>query len=165
LVAATTQPSLGLGSVFKSGRMQGTYAPLALVAGLMVVGVVPWLVARWLGGPAKSRVAPTWVCGVALKPWMQYSAAALAKPIRVIFSALLRPYREIDRQHGPSPHVVSGVRFEAGLQPVYEPYLYERTVSLLLRGAHGVRVLQNGSLRLYLTYMFATLIVALLLAR
>ena len=85
-------------------------------------------------GPSAVRVAPTWVCGVALEPWMQYTAAALAKPIRIIFSALLRPYREVEREHA----AVAALRLRAsasrpGLQPVYEPYLYERTVSLLMR--------------------------------
>jgi len=100
-----------------------------------------------------------------LEPQMQYSAAALAKPIRIIFSALLRPYRQVEREHAASPHLVSGISWEAGLEPVFELHLYQRTAGLLMRAAHTVRVLQNGSLRLYLAYMFATLIVALLLAR
>jgi hydrogenase-4 component B len=96
---------------------------------------------------------------------MQYSAAAFSKPIRIIFRLLLRPHRQVEREYAASAQFVSDVRFESGERPVYEPRIYHQMVALLLRGAHGVRVLQNGSLRLYLTYMFATLVVALLLAR
>ncbi|MFN8637806.1 MAG: hydrogenase 4 subunit B [Chloroflexota bacterium] len=141
------------------------YGPVPVLLLLGALGLLAWALGRVLGGPVGVRIAPPWVCGVALEPQMQYSAAALAKPVRIIFSALLRPYRQVEREYAASPHHVSGVRFEAGLEPVYEQYLYQRAISLLLVGAHVVRVLQNGSLRLYLTYMFATLVVALLLAR
>jgi hypothetical protein len=60
---------------------------------------------------------------------------------------------------------VPGVRFEAGLQPVYEHRLLRAPVGLLMMAAGQVRALQNGSLRTYLAYMFVTLVVALLLAR
>ena len=131
-----------------------------------------WCWLRWrcclvalLGGRRWSGLRPPWVCGIVLEPGMQYSAAALAKPIRIIFRALLRPYREIEQEHAASPHFVSGIRFEAGLNPLYDQPLYRHAIGLSLRAAHEVRVLQSGSLRSYLAYMLVTLVVALLLAR
>ena len=106
-----------------------------------------------------------WVCGVGLEPRMQYSAAALAKPIRIIFRMLLRPHREVEREYATSPHFVSGIRFAAGLDPLYDRPLYRRAVRASLGAARRVRILQNGSLRSYLAYMLVTLVVALLLAR
>jgi hydrogenase-4 component B len=141
------------------------YGPVPVLLTLAALGGLAWLLGRLIGGPVGVRVAPTWVCGVALEPRMQYTAAAFSKPIRIIFRFLLRPYREVEREYAASAHFVSGVRFESGARPVYEPPLYHQAVALLLRGAHGVRVLQNGSLRLYLAYMFATLVVALVLTR
>jgi hydrogenase-4 component B len=161
-VAVPTPASLALAPPPPNGAV---YGPLPLLLVLAVLGGLAWLLGRLIGGRVGVRVVPPWVCGGVLEPQMQYSAAALAKPVRIIFSAVLRPYRQVEREHAASPHHVSGVRFEAGLEPVYEQHLYQRVVSLLLRGAHVVRVLQNGSLRLYLTYMFATIVVALLLAR
>jgi len=145
--------------------MQGTYAPLALVAGLMVVGVVPWLVARWLGGPAKSRIAPTWVCGVDLEPRMEYSATAFAKPIRLIFQAVIRPHRDVTLDRSDSPFFVRSVRYSEHVKPVYERYLYGRAVAALVAASHVVRSLQSGSMRAYLTYLFVTLVVVIVLAR
>jgi hydrogenase-4 component B len=164
LVGATvpTPPTLALAAPAPNGAV---YGPLPVLLVLATLGGLARLLGRLIGGPVGVRVVPPWVCGGVLEPQMQYSAAALAKPVRIIFSALLRPYRRIEREHAASPHHVSGVRFEAGLEAVYERHLYQRVIGLLLRGAHVVRALQNGSLRLYLTYMFATLVVALLLAR
>ena len=49
--------------------------------------------------------------------------------------------------------------------PVYEQHLYERGVNLLLAASHQIRRLQSGSLRAYLTYLFVTLVVVLVLSR
>jgi hydrogenase-4 component B len=96
---------------------------------------------------------------------MQYTSTALSKPIRLIFQALVRPYREVEREYSQAPFFVSKVGYEGGVMPIYERYLYRPAVRLLLGTAHRVRLLQNGSLRTYLAYMFAALIVAILVAR
>ncbi|MCC6177839.1 MAG: hydrogenase 4 subunit B [Chloroflexi bacterium] len=165
LLLGAAIPARGEVALSAPPNASGLYAPMLVLLALIGLGWVAWALGRALGGRVGVRIAPPWVCGMALEPRMQYSAAALAKPIRIIFRALLRPYREVEQQHDASPHFVSGVRFEAGLEPVYEIHLYQRALGVLLRGAHLVRTLQNGSLRTYLAYMFATLIVALLIAR
>jgi hydrogenase-4 component B len=154
--------SLGIAAPAVSG---GAYVPVAAALLLVALGSLTVLLGRWIGGRLVVRRAPPWVCGVALEPRMQYSAAALAKPIRIIFRALLRPSREVEREHAASPHFVSGIRFAAGHSPLYDQTLYRYAVGLGLRAAREVRVLQNGSLRAYLAYMLVTLVVALLLAR
>jgi hydrogenase-4 component B len=164
LVGASVSPSSAL--VTPSTQAAGSfYLPVGVAAVLFVLAGLAFLAGRVLGGPSIVRVAPPWVCGGVLEPRMQYSAAALAKPIRIIFSALLRPHREVEHELAGAPSFVPGVRFEAGLQPVYEHRLLRAPVGLLMMAAGQVRALQNGSLRTYLAYMFVTLVVALLLAR
>jgi hydrogenase-4 component B len=148
MVGASIPPSMPLALAPLAPGGGPRYGPLPVLLALAALGGLAWLLGRLVGGPVGVRVVPPWVCGIALEPQMQYSAAALAKPVRIIFRALLRPNRQIEREHAASPHHVTGVRFEAGLEPVFELHLYQRTVGLLLRGAHAVRVLQNGSLRL-----------------
>jgi hydrogenase-4 component B len=145
---------------------QGNLAPLLVLGLLVALGALGWLIPRLLGGPGHSRIAPPWSCGIVLEPSMQYSSMALAKPIRIIFRALVRPYRQIDCEPAAErTYFVARVRYEAGLHPVYERYIYEPFVHGLLALAHRVRVLQTGSVRLYLAYIFGTLVVVLLLAR
>jgi hydrogenase-4 component B len=141
------------------------YLPAGVAASLLILVGAVVLAGRLLGGPLTVRVAPPWVCGIVLEPRMQYSAAALAKPIRIIFGALLRPHREVERELAAAPPFVPRIGFEAGLQPVYEHRLLRAPFGLVMLAARQVRTLQNGSLRTYLAYMFVTLVVALLLAR
>jgi hydrogenase-4 component B len=165
LLGATASPPLGQRDLLDAGQRAGAYAPWLVVAGLLAVGVLPWLVARLTGGAGRERIAPTWVCGVALEPRMQYSATGFAKPIRLIFQALIRPIRTIELERPVSEHFVASVRYEESVHPVYERLLYGRGVALLVEASHRVRLLQSGSIRAYLAYLFVTLVVVLLVAR
>jgi hydrogenase-4 component B len=131
----------------------------------LLVGILPWLVARLIGGATRTRIAPTWVCGVGLQSRMQYSATGFAKPIRLIFQSAIQPVRTVVLERPASPHVVQAIRYEESVHPIYERHFYERGVSLLLAASHQIRLLQNGSLRAYLAYLFVTLVVVLLVAR
>jgi hydrogenase-4 component B len=164
LVGATAHPSLGMGEALDAANLQGSYAPLGIVAGMLLLGTLPWIVARLGNGPARTRVAPTWVCGVDLEPRMQYSATGFAKPIRLIFQTVVRPWRNIVLDRPVSPYFVHAVRYEESLHPVYERP-YQRAVELLVIASRRIRLLQNGSVRSYLTYLFITFIVVLILAR
>ncbi|TAK31324.1 MAG: hydrogenase 4 subunit B [Chloroflexota bacterium] len=165
LVGAVAQPSLSLTPLPATTR-GGSLAPLALLGLLVALGLLAFLLGRLIGGPVQTRLAPPWCCGITLEPSMQYSASALAKPVRIVFRTLVRPYNVITRTHGLGiPYFVSSVQYEAGIHPVYERYLYTPTVRALLTLAHQIRLLQTGSLRTYLAYVFATLVVVLLLTR
>jgi hydrogenase-4 component B len=166
LVGAPVLSSSATALVVPSGHSEAAfYLPAGVTAGVLALAGLAVLAGRALGGPQTVRIAPPWVCGIALEPRMQYSAAALAKPIRIIFSALLRPHREVERELAAEPSFVPRIGFEAGLQPIYEHRLLRAPVGLVMIAARQIRSVQNGSLRTYLAYMFVTLVVALLLAR
>jgi hydrogenase-4 component B len=165
LVGATSMPSLSALPALDPHSLQGSYAPLGLVVLLVVVGILPWLVARLAAGQGTSRLAPPWVCGNVLEPRMQYSATGFAKPIRLIFQAAIRPQRTVVIERSVSPHVVQAVHYAESVHPVYERHVYQRGVDLLVGASHQIRLLQNGSLRTYLAYVFVTLVVVLVLAR
>ncbi|MEZ4568735.1 MAG: hypothetical protein R2849_00065 [Thermomicrobiales bacterium] len=81
-----TSPSLGLSGHMLNPSGTAGSMPVLVVAGLVALGRHPLdRVARLLTGAGRSRLSPTWVCGVGLEPRMQYSATAFAKPIRLIF--------------------------------------------------------------------------------
>jgi hydrogenase-4 component B len=164
LVGAVSHPAIGGTNIFDAAQMNGSYAPIALVVGMFLLGVLPWLAARFLAGEGRSRIAPTWVCGVALETRMQYSATGFAKPIRIIFKSVIRPRRSVTLDRPSSPYFVRSVRYEETVHPIYER-IYARVVNLLVTASTRVRLLQNGSVRTYLTFLFVTLVVALLLAR
>ncbi|GIW03517.1 MAG: hydrogenase 4 subunit B [Thermomicrobiales bacterium] len=165
LLGNIVQSPVGLRQAFATSQGDSAYLPIMVAAGFLAIGLVPWLIARVIGGPVRQRRAPTWVCGVRLEPGMQYSATAFAKPIRLIFQAVIRPQRTIHLERPASQYVVSTIRYDEWLTAVYERHLYERVTRWLVSASHRARQVQSGSLRTYLTYMFITLVLALLVAR
>ncbi|MBI4401087.1 MAG: hydrogenase 4 subunit B, partial [Nitrospirae bacterium] len=55
-------------------------------------------------------------------------------------------------------------RFEFHIEPVFQKYLYDPVVTFFSTMADRLRVIQAGSLHLYLAYIFVTLVVLLLFA-
>jgi hydrogenase-4 component B len=166
LTGAIGQPAgLRLQAAAAGGAAGGRYAPLAILALVVALAGGAILLARLLGGRASERIAPPWVCGVALEPQMQYTATALTKALRIIFRALVRPYRQTDPEYIQPPYFIKAVRYQGHLAPVYERYLYRPVVQVLMAGAKRLGALQNGQLRTYLAYLFATLVVVLLIVR
>jgi hydrogenase-4 component B len=155
-------PSAGLGSLAIPGG--ANLAPLGILGALLVLGALPLLMLRGLGQVPERR-GPTWVCGWELTPAMTYGAAGFAKPIRLFFRAIIRPGRRIERSYAQEPYFVSHISYEGSVPPMFERHLYGPITHAMLRAANLLRLLQNGSLRLYLAYVLATLIILLILAR
>lgn len=138
--------------------------PLGVLGALIALGALPLLALRSLGSVPERR-EPTWVCGWELEPGMTYGASAFANPIRLFFRAIVRPEQVVTRSYSQEPYFVTGVRYHGTVQPVFERHLYGPVARGLLRTANVIRVLQNGSLRLYLAYVLATLVILLVLTR
>jgi hydrogenase-4 component B len=164
LVGSQAVPTTGFGLAV-AGVPERVFNPAPTLGILVGLAIVAWLLGRLIGGPERVRIAPAWVCGNRLEPTMQYTSAAMAKMTRIVFSALIRPYREVERQHSLEPYFVSSVRYRAGVTPIYERYVYRWLVDGLVRTSMRLLAIQSGSLRAYLGYTFVTLIVVLILAR
>ena len=50
----------------------------------------------------------------------QFTATGFSKPIRMIFSALYRPRREIQAEYEVSPYYPTTIRFESEIEPAFE---------------------------------------------
>ncbi len=109
------------------------------------------------------RVGPVWDCGLpALTASNEYTATGFSKSIRMIFSAVFRPRREIQPQFEVSPYFPSQIRFESEIRPAPGASLLAAAQEFLLRVAMRARQIQAGSLHAYLAYIFVTLILLLL---
>ena len=127
--------------------------------GALAIGLVRLL------GPARIRRGETWASGRALHANNQYSAAAFAKPIRLMFADIVRPVREIEIVHRAGSRFVASVHYRSHIAPVFERYVYRSVTDALVLGSHLVRRAQNGSLQTYLAYLFVALLFGLVLAR
>jgi hydrogenase-4 component B len=95
---------------------------------------------------------------------MQYTAASFAKPVRLFFSRLLLPERTVSVvYHGASP-LPRLISYTGRVPALFDERLYEpgRAAAVWLAGR--VRLVQAGSVQLYLLYMMAALITLILVA-
>ncbi|MEK6776766.1 MAG: hydrogenase 4 subunit B [bacterium] len=111
----------------------------------------------------KTVYADSWDCGIpALTPRMQYTATAFSKPIRLIFKNIYLPRRDLKVSYLVKPFFVRSIRYSGEITPFFERYIYEPATGFIQRVAGKVRLLQSGSLHLYLGYILITLILLLL---
>jgi hydrogenase-4 component B len=117
------------------------------------------------GGLVKKRYYKTWGCGINLTPRMEYTATGFVQPIKRVFSTIYQPTVKLETEFlEESRYFAKRRRFEFHIEPIFQRYLYDPVVAFFTTMADRLRVIQAGSLHLYLTYIFVTLIVLLLLA-
>jgi hydrogenase-4 component B len=134
---------------------------------LMGICLLPIPLVLWLlfGRRTKVRIGPTWDCGLrGLTPQMEYTATGFSKPIRMIFKALFRPRREVQREYDYSPYFAKTLRFESHIEEAFVTRLYRPLNRGILRVSRRMRGLQAGSIQAYLIYIFVTLLLLLLFA-
>jgi hydrogenase-4 component B len=137
------------------------------VLGLMLLALcgLGLLMTFAFGGRLKARYYKTWGCGIPLTPRMEYTAVGFVQPIKRVFSTIYRPTVKLETEFlEESKYFARRKRFEFHLEPVFQIYLYDPIVAFFGTLADRVRVLQAGSLHLYLAYIFVTLVVLLLVA-
>jgi hydrogenase-4 component B len=153
---------LALGNILPEGGTVSTLGILWAGAGLLLV---PFVLRVVLSRRTKVRIGPAWDCGLrGLTPQMEYSATGFSKPIRMIFKALFRPRREVQREYDYSPYFAKTIRFESHVEEVFERRIYRPFNRVVLRVSRRMRALQAGSIQAYLIYIFFTLLALLLFA-
>jgi hydrogenase-4 component B len=141
----------------------GTVSTAAIAVFFAVLGAVPALLWLIWGRHGERRKGPTWDCGLpGLTAANEYTATAFSKPLRMIFTALFRPRREIQAEFDVSPYYPKAIHFESEIQPAFEKHFYDPLRDGILRLAVRVRGIQAGSVHAYLAYVFVTLILLLL---
>jgi hydrogenase-4 component B len=136
-----------------------------LAAMLVALGMLGLVLVILLGGRIAVRHARTWGCGLPLTPRMEYTATGFVEPIKRVFSTVYQPTVKLETEFlEESKYFVKRRRFEVHIEPLFERYLYDPVVTFFLAVAERFRMIQTGSLHLYLAYIFVTLVVLLLFA-
>jgi hydrogenase-4 component B len=152
------------GFVLSAGTARsGTVSTAGMAAVFVVLAGVPALFWLLWGRASRRTTGPTWDCGLpGLTADNEYTATAFSKPLRMIFSALYRPRREIHAEYDVSPYYPKAIRFESEIEPTFEKHLYRPLLDSIVGIAGRVRTIQAGSIHAYLAYIFVTLILLLL---
>ena len=162
----SSQLSLANGWVLSGlGAGGGTVSTLGLTLTAVCLLPVPLVLWLFFGRRSKIRIGPTWDCGLqGLTPRMEYTATGFSKPIRMIFKALFRPRREVQREYDFSPYFATTMRFESHVEEVFQTRIYRPLNRRVLRLSRRMRTLQAGSIQAYLIYIFVTLLLLLIFA-
>ncbi|HXQ27460.1 MAG TPA: hydrogenase 4 subunit B [Candidatus Acidoferrales bacterium] len=154
----------GKGLVLSAGTSHGGTVSTAVIGiGLLILMAPTALLASIGARRFGRRQGPTWDCGLpGLSSENEYTATAFSKPLRMIFSALYQPRREIQAVFDVSPYYPKEIHFESEIEPTFEKRLYAPLQDLILRLSIKLRAVQAGSIHAYLAYIFITLILLLL---
>ncbi len=129
-------------------------APLAVALIVAIAILAKWGLTR--SSVRRVRRCDPWDCGFAPpSARMQYSATAFAQPVRRVFGMLFR----IDE--GVTPREDGQPRYQYKVADRAWPLFYQPVVWLVEHAARRVVRLQSGSVRLYLGWTLATLLLLL----
>jgi len=155
----TAQSAVASGELVASWSLkQISQAAIALLA-VLAAGTV---ILQWRISTQGLGWTDTWGCGyTGATPRMQYTGSSLAQMLVAIFAWPLQPQVEPPKVQGlfPSPasfrSFVPDVVLDRAVLPAF---------AILARCLYWVRLMQQGSVQIYLLYVFAMLILLLLVA-
>lgn len=109
------------------------------------------------------RRVPTWTCGSPVTAAAQYTSTAFSKPLRRIFAFVVIPDRQRTLEGGRSRWFPDRIVYRTSSRDLTDAAA--RTfAAVTLRLARRTRVVQSGSLRVYLAYAIVALIVVIVVA-
>ncbi len=149
--------------ILSIGQTSASLSPAFLLATMTVLLATALVFIRAIGGKRRTVYADSWACGIrGLSPRMQYTATAFTKPLRIIYKRIYLPSRDLKVRYLVKPFFVQAIRYGGEITPFFERYLYEPITRSINTVAGRVKLLQSGSLQLYLGYILITLIVLLI---
>jgi hydrogenase-4 component B len=153
------------GLVLSAGTSHGGTVSTAVIGiGLLVLIALTALLFRIRKNKLARTQGPTWDCGLpGLLSENEYTATAFSKGLRMIFSALYQPRREIQAVFDVSPYYPKSIHFRSEIEPTFEKRLYAPVKNLIVWLSTKMWAVQAGSVHAYLAYIFITLVVLLLL--
>lgn len=156
-VISNLQPELALPTPVNFVPMHTVLLSFLFFVLLMILVVLsrPWDV----------QVVPRWSCGRVPDASMQFTSASFTKSVRTTLAWIYRPHRRVTRVGTYAQDFPQRLIYEAGTTPVWERYLYRPGYRLVWwLSQHSTRI-QAGPVRLYLTYLLATIGMMFLLLR
>lgn len=151
--AALTKGTAGL-----AGTGSVAIVSFALAA-LFAVLLVPVIV-RVSFGPSRIVKEETWGCGHSLNEKMEYSATSLTYPLLMFFRWFFQPQRIVDKSMGRGKDA-GIVTVQTGIHRLIEHGVYAPVIRWAVRFSWRAREIQSGRIQLYLAYVFATILVLL----
>ena len=136
---------------------------MPVVAVLLLVGVmVAWVLCR-LYGKEQPHKGETWTCGIVPTARMEYTATGFSKPIRLAFKAILRPQHETVADLTPNRYFGRRLSYHMSIIDIFSA-MYRPINTGIIGAAQFMKAIQAGSVQLYIGYITAITVIALILS-
>lgn len=138
-----------------SGSVSNSAIALSLILAILGLSVISKVLFR----KPELEYADSWDCGIlSLTSRMQYSATAFTKPLKIIFKRVYMPKREVKILYSIDKLFVSSMRYSSDISPFLTKYFLIPLFSIINNFSNRLKLLQAGSLQLYLAYILITLV-------
>ena len=137
-----------------------TYLTLALLifVGLTLLGL------RSIRPLGVKRIGPVWACGIPrFTPRMQYTGLAYSNPVRLIFNSLYRSTATLRQVAPASRHREGRIEYTQEVPGPFTRELYRPLRAAVELLAERVKVIQSGNVNQYVGYIFAIVLIVLVL--
>lgn len=154
-------PMQNLLGIFWSGAQSfSMYSPLLL--GLVAVIIFALLYMTVMPSKVFVKKDVTWNCGTTPTRYQQYTATGFTKPLRRAFDWILKPRRE--RLFLQKDHAYFGrkVQYNLMIPDQFTDRLYRPIEHLMVNLASFLRIVQQGSVRMYIGYTMAAMVLVLI---
>lgn len=141
-----------------SGTMV-SFEPILLFITMAVTGLIVLMFVASKNVYVQSDV--TWNCGTIPTARQQYSATGFSKPVRRAFDYLLKPKREVSYVRKDHQYFGRLMSYKLELPDMITEKLYLPLQKYFVVSSAFLRRLQQGSVRLYVSYVMAAMIAVL----
>ena len=150
---------------FTLNIQEGNFIYLSLPAIALLLAVTMLVAFFIYRAKGKVKKYNTWDCGYyKIGSRNEYTATAFSKPFRIAFGFFLKPYRKTEKIRESFYHIKT-FRYETFTTPVFRKYIYQPIVAFMFGLARFMRRIQPGSIHLYIAYIFATVVVLIMLVK
>ncbi|SHK43473.1 Formate hydrogenlyase subunit 3/Multisubunit Na+/H+ antiporter, MnhD subunit [Selenomonas ruminantium] len=149
-----------IGLWWNGGQSEAVFNPwLIMIAGLLLFA----LLALTLGShKVIVHQDVTWNCGTEPTRRQQYTATGFSKPLRRAFDFILKPRRErvfLQRDHA---YFGRKLHYNLMIPDQFTDRLYRPVEHIMVRLADTLRIVQQGSVRLYIGYTMIAMVIVLI---
>ncbi|MDY4921327.1 MAG: proton-conducting transporter membrane subunit [Phascolarctobacterium sp.] len=165
-VVQTICSALGVSGEFAARELMLTWAgtgtlavfnPILLLILIAIIGVVIYLsVANVF---VEENV--TWNCGTYPTERQQYSATGFSKPVRRAFDYMLKPKRQVTYMRKDHAYFGRQLSYKLEIPDMVTEKLYQPLQKRFVGISALLRRLQQGSVRLYVSYVMAAMVLVL----
>jgi len=135
--------------------ISASYNPLFVIFGIILIFFIVYFLLNTFFGKTNLRIVKPWDCGYGgVNYRMQYTATAFVMPLRRIFSVVLSIDEKIENTN-------VGTNYYLNIVDIIWRYLYLPIEHFIFTLSQLFARLQGGSIRIYLSCIFITLIILL----